>query len=221
MNFSKIENLKIGNFAKDCLFPIFCFGCGGEGSWVCNDCWMALDDRGVFLSETGAIASFAAAVSYRERGLVRTLVHALKYQYATELLFVFQRLLRGFFALHAERFRDADAIVPVPLHPRRFAERGFNQAELIGGIAAGELGKPIVHMLRRARYTRCQAQLAKEERGKNVQGAFALRAETDVAGKRVLLVDDVYTTGATMQECARLLRAAGAVSVSGFAVAHG
>jgi ComF family protein len=130
-------------------------------------------------------------------------------------------MLATFFYFHRARFEDIDAIVPVPLHPRRHAERGFNQAELIAHIAADFIGKPVATTLRRTRYTENQAKLPKEEREKNIAGAFARHRGADAAGKRVLLVDDVYTTGATMQECARVLKAAGAISVSGFAVAHG
>lgn len=218
--------------AKDCVFPIFCFGCSAEGAWVCNDCRIGLDATGFFSSpEEGALSRFAAASPYGERRLVGAVLRAFKYQYATELMSVLRGMLHGFFSLHAERFQGIDAIVPVPLHPRRYAERGFNQAELIGNIVADFTGLPVLLALRRARYTRYQAKLPKEDRGENVAGAFAmptlpagrqaLRADVNIAGKRLLLVDDVYTTGVTMQECARVLRAAGAISVSGFAVAHG
>jgi ComF family protein len=102
----------------------------------------------------------------------------------------------------------ADVVIPVPLHSRRQRARGFNQArELAHG-----LGLPVLDVLKRVRATPSQTGLSACERHANVRGAFELRRQTDTAGMRVVLVDDVSTTGATMEACAEVLLAAGRAS---------
>jgi ComF family protein len=110
-----------------------------------------------------------------------------------------------------ERF---DAIVPVPLHWRKQWDRGFNQSELLARHIAGTRGAPMVRALRRKRFTDTQAGLASAGRRRNVSGAFAVKPDFDLQGKRILLIDDVMTTGATASACAAALKRAGAKSVS-------
>ncbi|MBN2057295.1 MAG: ComF family protein [Candidatus Saganbacteria bacterium] len=104
---------------------------------------------------------------------------------------------------------ELDMIVPVPLHPRRLRERGFNQVELLGSVLGKYFGLPLSPVLHRVRDTRAQFDLPREERFKNIIGAFAVN-NGQVAGKRVILLDDIYTTGATLSECAKALSEAGA-----------
>ena len=109
---------------------------------------------------------------------------------------------------------DADVIVPVPLHPKRLRWRGFNQALLLAGPMSktyGIVADPF--LLRRIKETPPQTQLNEEERRRNVRGAFALAPDRSVEGQRVLLVDDVYTSGATVNECSRTLKRNGAEQV--------
>jgi ComF family protein len=111
-----------------------------------------------------------------------------------------------------------DALVPVPLHPRRLRERRFNQAEEIGSCVAAATSLEFRRRdLARTKYTRPQVELSGEERLVNVCGAFAARV--NFSGKRVLLLDDVITTGATVRECAAVLRNAGADGAVALAVA--
>jgi ComF family protein len=115
----------------------------------------------------------------------------------------------------------ADLVVPVPLHPARLAERGYNQAALLGAAAASELGAPLAATaLRRTRHTPQQARLDRARRLENVARAFQVRDPGRVRGRRVVLVDDVTTTGATLAACAEALRAAGAASVQALVVAR-
>ena len=116
---------------------------------------------------------------------------------------------------HDEMF---DAVVPVPLHWRKRWSRGFNQAELLARPIAKRRQIPVLRALRRKRSTEVQATLAVAGRRRNVQGAF--EARLNVAGKRILLVDDVMTTGATASACAMALKRAGAKSVSLVTVAR-
>jgi ComF family protein len=142
-----------------------------------------------------------------------TLVQALKYR---------ARLaLAGFFArsLASRPLPEVDLIVPMPLHPRRLAERGFNQALEIARGLARHLGKPIEPRgVQRVKNTLPQTELPYEERAKNVRGAFL--CQLDLSGARVAVVDDVMTTGATLNELARALKRAGAARVENFVIAR-
>lgn len=116
------------------------------------------------------------------------------------------RLLRK----HLPRELSFDLVVPVPLGRKRLFKRGFNQSALLARLAFGRLDEILV----RTRETPPQSELPASERGRNVRRAFSVKDETRVFARRVLLVDDVMTTGATVEECARVLRAAGAREVT-------
>jgi ComF family protein len=116
---------------------------------------------------------------------------------------------------------EHDVVMPVPLHPARLRRRGFNQAWMLAAPVARRLGTPITGaLLRRVRSTASQVALAERDRRRNVRGAFAVSARRAVAGLRVLLVDDVFTTGATVAECARALHGANAAAVDALTVAR-
>ena len=154
-----------------------------------------------------------AVAAYRSRGLVRRLVHQFKYARQRHLRHPIAAWLRE--TLHDSRLRGRhfDLIVPVPLHPARQRERGFNQAELLADLLAASINLPTQTVLERTRYTTTQTAYDRAERMENLHGAFRLRKNRDVRGLQVLLIDDVLTTGSTLSECARVLRKAGAVSV--------
>lgn len=159
--------------------------------------------------------AFDCAVSFcRHDHLARDLILRFKYGgerylrrplglWLAESLRADARLLR----------QPADALVPVPLHRRRERERGFNQAEALCHRLAKSTGLPVWRALRRARPTAQQSRLSREERRRNLSGAFVTVARRAVSGAHLLLVDDVFTTGSTVHECARVLRQAGAASV--------
>jgi ComF family protein len=155
----------------------------------------------------------AAVAVYRSRGLVRQLVHDFKYGRQRHLRHPVAQWLSE--TLHDSRLRDRsfDLIVPVPLHAARERERGFNQAVLLAELLAARLALPLRPVLERIRYTTTQTAYDRAERMENLQDAFRLRKNRDVRGLRVLLIDDVLTTGSTLSECARVLKAAGAISV--------
>jgi len=157
-----------------------------------------------------------AVAAYRDG--MRAAIHALKYRGRTAVAAPLAALLadRG-----GRLLGDAvglppalDALVPVPLHPARLAERGFNQAALLAAPCAAAWGRPLLtRALVRVRPTRPQTDLDADARRENVAGAFAVRRPAEVAGRHLLLVDDVLTTGATVRAAARALRDAGAASV--------
>lgn len=154
-----------------------------------------------------------ARAAYLYAGVADRMVKKLKYdrreEYAPELA----KHMAAVVARDRDRLA-ADWIVPVPLHHTRRRSRGFNQAEQIARALARLTGMALARrVLRRTRPTESQTFLGREERALNVAGAFAVRRPEGIAGSRVLLVDDVYTTGATLNECARVLREAGAREV--------
>ncbi|HEY6547519.1 MAG TPA: ComF family protein [Vicinamibacteria bacterium] len=153
-------------------------------------------------------------------GSLRILVHELKYRGRRR---VAERLAEEL--LQAPRVRDILAgevvLVPVPLHPRRRRDRGFNQSELIARALGTRTGAAVCPgALVRRKDTAPQSELSAAERRRNVAGAFAVRQRARVAGRVVVLVDDVWTTGATALACARILREAGAVAVRLLSVAR-
>jgi ComF family protein len=151
--------------------------------------------------------------AYRSRGIVRQLVHEFKYRNQIHLRHLIARWLGVALEdprLSGERF---DIIVPVPLHPARERERGFNQAALLAELFGLRTSIPVKPMLQRIRYTTTQTAFDRAERMENLHNAFRLRKKGDVRGLRVLLIDDVLTTGSTLSECARVLKRAGAISV--------
>lgn len=152
-------------------------------------------------------------------GVMRDLVHGLKYADRHEVVNLFGRMLCS---AGAELLRDADMLVPVPLHRARLWKRRFNQAAILAGRVSMATGIPLeLNALRRIHATASQVGLSRGERHRNVAAAFAVApvAVPRIRGKRVLLVDDVITTGATLEACARVLKAAGATEVDCLALA--
>jgi ComF family protein len=159
----------------------------------------------------------AAAVGEYD-GCLRDIIHALKYEGRRSIAPTLGALMRS---AGAELLRGADVAVPVPLHPRRERSRGFNQADDL----ARALGLPVRPLLRRIRNTTSQIELPKDERQRNVRDAFALRAsggseDPPLHAAVLVLVDDVSTTGATLDACASVLKAAGAKEVRALTAAR-
>jgi ComF family protein len=189
------------------IVPPFCARCSEPfagaiiGSFVCANC----AHRKLY---------FDAAISaYRSRGIVRRIVLDFKYGRQVHLRHLLARWLCA--AINDERIRGHhfDVIVPVPLHRARERERGFNQAALLADLLSAEMSILAKPVLQRVRYTTTQTAFDRAERMENLRGAFRLRKHADVRGLRVLLIDDVLTTGSTVSECARVLKDAGASSV--------
>ena len=157
---------------------------------------------------------FEAAVSaYRSRGIARHVILNFKYGKQIHLRHLVSRWLIAAFDDSRLRERRFDAIVPVPLHPARQRERGFNQAGLLAERLGPHLGIPVRAALERVHYTTTQTAFDRAERIQNLRHAFRLREKVDVRKLDVLLIDDVLTTGSTLSECARVLKENGARSV--------
>jgi len=159
----------------------------------------------------------AAAYGSYEGGL-RELIHLLKYDQVRPAANVLGRMLAEAVSDLQPLFADRPVlVVPVPLHARKFRQRGFNQAELIARSAlkllSGEGLQLSPDVLERKRETQSQIGLSRHQRRENMRGAFAVAQRLEVAGREILVVDDVFTTGTTVAECARVLRRAGASKV--------
>lgn len=142
-------------------------------------------------------------------------IHALKFG---RLDFLGSHLAKEIWHRMGGELRRTDVVVPVPLHWRRQMARGYNQAERIARPLARRLGRPLVTALRRSRATPPQAQLERSQRQRNLRRAFRGRRATAIRGRRVLLVDDVTTTGATLDHAAAALRRIGTVSITALTV---
>jgi ComF family protein len=150
-------------------------------------------------------------------GTLRDAIHAYKYSHMHGLAEPLGALLAGFWRASG---LPADVIVPVPLHKRRVRERGYNQSALLAKVLGREVGLPVLSDgLRRDRYTISQVRLGWQERRANVADAFSC-ADQGFAGRSVLLVDDVCTTGSTLEACSLALRSGGARKVWALTVAR-
>jgi ComF family protein len=221
--------------ALDIALPTLCVACREpvDGEGVCAECWAKLSfiappycprlgipfvyDPGPELLSMEAIANppayqrARAAVRYDD--VARTLVHALKYQDRTDLAPAMGRWMAR---AGRELLDGADALVPVPLHWRRGWSRRYNQSGALARVIERQSGVKLVsEALRRVRPTQQQIGLSRPQRASNVQGAFkvASHRQSEIQGRHVVLIDDVLTSGATVDACARALLRAKAASV--------
>ncbi len=215
----------------DLLFPPRCVVCRRVGEWFCAACRNRIEKIPAPICPrcgrplTRADCPYCAksplrmdgtrAVAFFEGGL-RQAIHTFKYSHRPELAALLAELLRDYLTAYPI---PADALVAVPLHPERERARGYNQSLLLARALSAHNHLPVWEdVLTRVRVTRPQVELDAEERHANVRDAFA--ATERVAGARVLLIDDVCTTGATMEACGAALYAHGAQSVWGLALAR-
>lgn len=235
----------IGNFLINTLFPIDCLGCGQEGNFLCDDCQATFDVssfRYCLCREPSRVWSkgkcakclgrkldgLYSALNYQEPR-VRQLIHLFKYKpYLKGLAgplanFIWSHLkileMQGEQALSAI---NSFVLMPVPLHKQRQRERGYNQAAELTKELAKKLGKPLLNdCLIKIKKTIPQVKLREKERRENIRGAFLVKNTVKINGQKIVLVDDVYTTGWTMEECAGVLKKAGAEQVWGMVIARG
>ncbi len=208
------------------FYPAECLLCGqaheSEKHWLCPTCYAGLCER--------PVAGEQRLMPEDDRGLrvfscwhfddpVQELVHGLKYRRHFSLVGQLGEAMRKRIAASGWPLLDY-AFVPVPLHRRRLEERGFNQSEKIARALTGR--RQINRVLRRIRYTPSQTTLRADQRHANVAEAFALKrgVRQKIAGGRFILIDDVFTTGATLQACARVLLKAGAEDVRAITLAR-
>ena len=226
--------------ALDLLFPPRCVACNRLGEWLCAECrgeieiipsptcrFCALPLPAPAAEGDGPadvcprcrsrqhVLDGLAAYAFHN-GPLRRAVHELKYSGLRSLARPLGRLMADRWPQLRPADQPFDVIVPVPLHRRRERERGYNQAALLARELGRRLQLPVVeHVLIRSRATARQTDLDAAQRRANVQGAFACRSD-GLSGRAILLIDDVCTTGSTLEAAASALRAAGVAAVWGY-----
>jgi len=232
-------------FLFNLLFPIQCLNCQKEGDWLCPDCFSLIDiavhqfcpfcrpqkivldgQTCTFCKRSQKLKGLFSASSYKDF-IVKRLILQFKYEpFVKELSQPLSSLILQHFRMLDHPpvfFRDKTGfvLIPVPLHRRKLKWRGFNQAEEIAKRLSLVLKIPLIpDVLFKIKETQPQVELTAEMRKENVKGVFVCRNENSIKNKKILLVDDVFTTGATMEECARVLKDGGAKEVWGVAVAR-
>uniref|UniRef100_A0A7C4LZP2 ComF family protein n=1 Tax=candidate division CPR3 bacterium TaxID=2268181 RepID=A0A7C4LZP2_UNCC3 len=238
--------LKNGVF--DLLFPRFCTGCGVEGSWICSECLKKIDIiKNPFCPECRRlthIGEFCDACKNEffldgilicanfGDGVLKEAIHQFKYEFISDTGDILGKIMAGkIISVLSSKYHvlwgdglEFDFIIPVPLHEKRKRWRGFNQAELLAKKISDSLKiKTKYNVLVRKINTVPQMELDREERLKNLRDVFNVETNdySSLRNKNILLVDDVTTTGATLEECAKLLKNNGAKNVWGIVLAKG
>jgi len=211
------------NNLLDLLFPPRCAACRSRGALFCARCCArcrfvpaAANTEQHRRLNSPVLASTAGA--YIFEGALREALHAFKYHRRARLATPLGGLLAGYLAQHP---CAVDALVPVPLHPSRIQQRGFNQSLLLAQALAKHLHIPVLTTeVVRVRHTQQQADLSRAQRRENVRNAFAWQGR-QTAPRRILIVDDVLTTGATVEAVAQVLWNAGSREIHALALARG
>jgi ComF family protein len=226
---------RIKGIALDFLFPQKCVGCGREGALICSDCRNKLPRIGYPVcpkcgryQSSGIICPDCVdwqnsidgiRSPFRFEGIIRDSIHLLKYKNLRDISGILSELLFLYLGNNPINF---DLIIPVPLHPKKLKDRGYNQSELI----ARKLSE-LTHLsadtfsLIRTRYSIPQVKTAgKEDRLHEIKGAYSCIHNNNLKNKSILLIDDVATSGATLDECAKTLKTAGAAEVWGLTAAR-
>ncbi len=220
------------NFILQWIFPRFCLGCGKEGLNVCADCFGSLEleyeqvcphcrrenGTGEFCRENCWRNYFfdqlIVALPYDHQGLLKKLIVGFKYKFVGEI----GNILANILWEKLEFYKGARPIVvPVPLDKNKLKKRGFNQAKVL----AEKLGLEVWDCLGRKFNPQRQADLGRAGRLKNMAGLFYLKSEFDLAGRNIIIVDDVATTCTTLNECSKVLKAAGVKHICGLVLGRG
>ncbi len=235
--FSTIET-----FTLDLLFPISCAGCGREDAHLCSGCVLTMPiwapacfvckkivpaDDAIPAGRTcrpcrekSRIYASFSPYSY-DHPAIRALIHDLKYRRMRGAAPALGDILITALSFYGVSLPRDAFLVPIPLYPARARVRGFNQAHLLADHIGKELGISVcADLLKKIKNTRPQMQLSRDERLKNVSNAFAVSDSAAVANRTIILLDDVKTTGATLESAARALKRAGARKIWALTVAR-
>lgn len=228
----------LGKRFLDLLFPKACLFCQREDSFLCQDCQAAFEieeenfclcPQPKLLEKAGkckncqakSLAGLHFALSY-EDPRAKLLIKAFKYEpYLRELAKPLASFILAHFSLQGKTNFPQYLLIPIPLEKRRLRKRGFNQAEEIAKYLAPSLGTPFISdCLLKIKKTPPQTKLSGKERERNLRGAFLVKQPERIRNKKIFLIDDVYTTGTTMEEAAKTLLETGAKEVWGIAIAR-
>ena len=218
----------------DWIWPKKCVNCGRVGKYVCESCKVGLWEEEQICPVCARLSRYGLKHKYCHKpysldgltclweyeGIAQKIIKKAKYKYFYDMLGELIDSPEGEEYFYLQKFLENNpVVVPVSLHERRYRERGFNQAEVIGKLVAGRWSLAVADLLKRTKNTGHQTGRAREERLEAVRNAFQLNAKSQLP-KAVLLVDDVWTTGATMNECCRVLKQNGVKRVWGLVLAR-
>jgi len=246
MNDSTPKFQKTKEFLLDLFFPKFCLGCQKEGAYLCDDCRSLLDiaEYNYCLCDTKPqrlppdsksgkcqrcqdkkLSGLFFALPYKEKALTRKLIYQFKYQpYLKDLAETLASILIEHFIIsgkNTDEVWENSVLIPVPLDKNKLKSRGYNQSEELAKELSKILKIPVIsNNLVKIKSTKPQMELSKSEREKNLAGVFEIKNPAEFTGKKIFLVDDVYTTGCTMQECAKILKENSAKQIWGIALAR-
>lgn len=228
---------RLKTWALDLILPKYCIGCGAEGEFLCLSCRATLSFSAptcpicsqrnfdgilcLACQENSGLRRFIAPFSYHDF-LIRNLIYAYKYEGVRELKTFFADEIVSGMQAYGIRPNAESILVPIPLARSRERERGFNQARLLAEEIGQRISLPVRMALRRTRATAPQIEMESyDHRRNNMHGAFAAADATLTRHKTVILVDDVYTSGATLEEAARVIRSLHARTVWALTIAKG
>jgi ComF family protein len=233
-----MDSTKLKNFLLDLIFPKKCLNCAREGVFFCEDCLSLIsinpfkyclceypqkiiNEKQCPKCRNKHLDGLYSATDYNQ-AQVRLLIHNFKYRgQIKELAYHLSFLILTHLYFIAKYFPPNSILIPMPLFIKRKKRRGFNQAEEIAKIISEKMHIPLAtESLIRIKNTNPQVNLNKEQRILNIQNAFEVKNKNILKGKIAFLLDDVYTTGSTMEECARILKSAGVKQVWGITVAR-
>lgn len=204
---------QIAEILMDVILPRSCLGCGKEGKYVCEQCDLFLSEA-TSIFPKGDLEELVSGWEYD--GLIKEVILKIKYNGVFDAI---NELVEKALAIR-ELYLPADIVITfVPMFKKKERQRGFNQAEIIARKVGKMTRKEVLPLLEKMKDTSSQTELDKAERLANVRGSFR-RKEGAICPNNVLLVDDVWTSGATMRECAKVLKKSGVKRVFGFTLAR-
>lgn len=217
----------------DIIFPKKCINCKKEGQFLCEDCLSLipinpfqyclcekLEKRSKCENcKDRYLDKILSATSFNNK-IVKEAIHKFKYGFIEELSVPLALLLLNHLQMIDCQIDKSFIIIPTPMHIKKKRRRGFNQSEEIAKIISEATGIPLSTTLIKTKETKSQMELNKTERTENIKNCFAVVNKKEIENKIVLLLDDVYTTGMTMNECARVLKENGARELWGLSVAR-
>lgn len=222
-----ITNIK--KWLLDMIFPVKCMACKKDGFIVCKSCLKSV----LFLEHQNFSDGLIACTEYYKNPLVRRMIFGLKYKFYTDIALVLSEIFKTYLVYLSqfnECFKNA-VIVPVPLHTKRFKFRDFNQSKILSECLVRSIKNDlelsgfdltVVDCLKRVSFSKSQAKSTKEERAENLRNSIVFNTDfsSTIKNRFVLVLDDVATTGSTINECAKVLKNAGAAKVFGFVLAR-
>ncbi|MFH1938142.1 MAG: hypothetical protein ABIJ60_01245 [Patescibacteria group bacterium] len=223
-------------FILDLLFPINCLECNQEGKFICSACFkkIPINEKDIKFNKDSVLNKLIIASNY-SYPLIKKAIHRYKYDFVKELANPLGQLMIK--KLNQQNIKDS-ILIPIPLHLKRLRWRGFNQADLLAQHIGKELNIPVINnLLIRTKHTLPQAKIENaQERQQNIKQAFSLEVRpqkvgtfskkvplfrSDLESKTLILIDDISTTGATLKECAKILKPLKPKEIYGLVISKG